>query len=176
MFLRLCYLLKRGCALPLVLDMRSRSVHLLLLLGLLEALKQIMVLLALWMPRLDVTQIGYRITDVWVDPDEIAEDIPATDVVELGQRMTDFVTTVRQDTYEIYGRLDDAQDDRLLMSSQLNSLRRDRRSHARTARLMKSEARASHEAWETNTARKGIDSAEDITDLDGSITESAETR
>ncbi|GJS05455.1 hypothetical protein Tco_0321963 [Tanacetum coccineum] len=28
------------------------------------------------------------------------------------QRMTDFVTTVRHDTYEIYGRLDDAQDDR----------------------------------------------------------------
>ncbi|GKC89534.1 reverse transcriptase domain-containing protein [Tanacetum coccineum] len=92
-------------------------------------------------------EIGYGITDVWVDPDEIAEEIPATDVAELGQRMTDFVTTVRQDTYEIYGRLDDAQDDRLLMSGQLNLLRRDRRSHARTARLMESEARASREAW-----------------------------
>ncbi|GJU82686.1 hypothetical protein Tco_1285051 [Tanacetum coccineum] len=53
----------------------------------------------------------------------------------------------RQDTDEIYGRLDDAQDDRLLMSDQLNLLRRDRRSHARTARLMKGEARASREAW-----------------------------
>nr|GEY16167.1 hypothetical protein [Tanacetum cinerariifolium] len=38
-------------------------------------------------------------------------------------------------------------DDRLLMSGQLNSLRRDRRFHARTARLMKSKVRASHEAW-----------------------------
>nr|GEY77086.1 reverse transcriptase domain-containing protein [Tanacetum cinerariifolium] len=47
----------------------------------------------------------------------------------------------RQDTDEIYGRLDDAQDDRLLMSGQLNMLRRDRRAHARTMRLMKSEAR-----------------------------------
>ncbi|GJZ74347.1 hypothetical protein Tco_0638493 [Tanacetum coccineum] len=113
---------------------------------------------------LDVTQQGrdsYGITDIWEilmrlqrryqqlmeDPDEIAEEIPATDVVELGQRMTDFVTTVRQDTYEIYGRLDDAQDDRLVMSGQLNLLRRDRRSHARTARLMEGEARASREAW-----------------------------
>ncbi|GKD38283.1 hypothetical protein Tco_1258490 [Tanacetum coccineum] len=52
-----------------------------------------------------------------------------------------------QDTDEIYGRLNDAQDDRSLMSGQLNLLRRDRRSHARTARLMESEARASHEAW-----------------------------
>ncbi|GKG55972.1 hypothetical protein Tco_0574866, partial [Tanacetum coccineum] len=61
-------------------------------------------------------EIGYGITDIWVDPDEIAEEIPATNVTKLGQRMIDFVTTVRQDTNEIYGRLDDAHDDRLLMS------------------------------------------------------------
>ncbi|GJT78604.1 putative reverse transcriptase domain-containing protein [Tanacetum coccineum] len=67
--------------------------------------------------------------------------------IELSQRMIDFVTTVRHDTDEIYGRLDDAQDDRLLMSGQLNSLRRDRRSHTRTARLMEAEARASRKAW-----------------------------
>ncbi|GKC88725.1 hypothetical protein Tco_1149374 [Tanacetum coccineum] len=54
---------------------------------------------------------------------------------------------IRQDTYEIYGRLDDAQDDRLLMSGQLNMLHRDRRAHARTARLMETEARLSCEAW-----------------------------
>ncbi|GJU63906.1 hypothetical protein Tco_1245741 [Tanacetum coccineum] len=92
-------------------------------------------------------EIGYGITDIWKDPDEIAEEIPTTDVEELGQRMTDFVTTVRQDTDEIYGRLDNAQDDRLLMSGQLNFLRRDRRAHDCTARLMKSEARASCDAW-----------------------------
>ncbi|GJW46400.1 hypothetical protein Tco_0078046 [Tanacetum coccineum] len=64
-------------------------------------------------------EIGYRITDIWEDPDEIAEEILATDVAELGQRMTDF----------------------------LNLLRRDRCSHAYTARLMESEAKASREAW-----------------------------
>ncbi|GKF63515.1 hypothetical protein Tco_0186963, partial [Tanacetum coccineum] len=78
-------------------------------------------------------EIGYGITNVWKDPYKISEEIPATDVVELGQRMIDFVATVRQDTYEIYRRLDDAQ--------------YDRRSHARTARLMESEARASCESW-----------------------------
>ncbi|GKD68554.1 hypothetical protein Tco_1322644 [Tanacetum coccineum] len=52
----------------------------------------------------------------------------------------------REDTYEIYGRLDDTQDDRLLMSGQLNMLRRDRSAHARTARLMETEARLSCEA------------------------------
>ncbi|GKF91036.1 hypothetical protein Tco_0274737, partial [Tanacetum coccineum] len=49
---------------------------------------------------------------------------------EIGQRMTDFVTTVRQDTDEIYRRLGDAHDARSLISDQLNLLRRDRCSHA----------------------------------------------
>ncbi|GJW99497.1 hypothetical protein Tco_0183411 [Tanacetum coccineum] len=92
-------------------------------------------------------EIGYEITNVWEAPDKIAKEIPMTDVVELGQRMIDFVMTVRQDTDEIYVRLDDAQDDRLVMSCQLNLLRRDRRSHARTARLMDGEAKVAHEAW-----------------------------
>ncbi|GJQ92802.1 hypothetical protein Tco_0003941 [Tanacetum coccineum] len=92
-------------------------------------------------------EIGYGITNILEDPNEIAEEIPVANVAELGQRMTHFVTTVKQDTDEIYGRLDDAQDDTSLMSGQLNLLRRDRRSHARTTRLMESEARASREAW-----------------------------
>ncbi|GKA70953.1 hypothetical protein Tco_0777092, partial [Tanacetum coccineum] len=92
-------------------------------------------------------EIGYGITNVWVDPDDIAEEIPATNVAELGKRMTDFFTTVRHDTDEIYGRLDDAQDDKLLMSGQLNFLRKDRPSHARTAKLIEGEAITSHEDW-----------------------------
>ncbi|GKE25610.1 hypothetical protein Tco_1440994 [Tanacetum coccineum] len=44
---------------------------------------------------------------------EDVQGTPAvTDVAELIQRMTDFVMIVRQDTNEIYWRLDDAQDDR----------------------------------------------------------------
>ncbi|GJS84634.1 hypothetical protein Tco_0751175 [Tanacetum coccineum] len=91
--------------------------------------------------------IGYEITDVWMDPDEIRKEILPTDVAELGQRMTNFVTTIRQDTDEIYGRLDDAHDNRSLMSGQLNLLHRDRSAYACTTRLMESEARASREAW-----------------------------
>ncbi|GJV32194.1 hypothetical protein Tco_1392594 [Tanacetum coccineum] len=68
--------------------------------------------------------VGYGVTDTW---DDMVEDI--------------------QDTYEIYVRLDDAQDDRLLMSGRLNKLHRDRHAHARTALLMEREARLSREAW-----------------------------
>ncbi|GJX36976.1 hypothetical protein Tco_0250279 [Tanacetum coccineum] len=54
---------------------------------------------------------------------------------------------IRQDINEIYVRPDDAHDERLLMSGQLNMLGRDRCAHACTARLMETEARLSHEAW-----------------------------
>ncbi|GJS97095.1 hypothetical protein Tco_0804063 [Tanacetum coccineum] len=64
-----------------------------------------------------------------------------TDETELGRRVTDLVTTVRQDTDEIYERLDDAQTKQHMVTSQVNMLVRDRRAHARTARLMKIEAR-----------------------------------
>nr|GEV62961.1 hypothetical protein [Tanacetum cinerariifolium] len=47
---------------------------------------------------------------------------------------------IRQDTDEFYRRLDDAQDDKSLMSNQLNLLRRDRRAHARIPRLIESDA------------------------------------
>ncbi|GJZ66767.1 hypothetical protein Tco_0623463 [Tanacetum coccineum] len=91
--------------------------------------------------------VGYGITDTWDEMVDAMQEVPATDVAELSQRMTDFVMTVRQDNDEIYGRLYDKEDDRSLMSGQLNLLRRDRRAHARTARLMESEDRLSSEAW-----------------------------
>ncbi|GKF91710.1 hypothetical protein Tco_0275411 [Tanacetum coccineum] len=47
--------------------------------------------------------------------------------------MTKFTTRVRQDTNEIYTRLDDKQTERKLMAGRLNMLYRDRRAHARTA-------------------------------------------
>ncbi|GKA00660.1 hypothetical protein Tco_0673325 [Tanacetum coccineum] len=91
--------------------------------------------------------VGYGITDTW---DEMLVDMPgapATDDTELGRQMTEFTTRVRQDTDEIYTRLDDEQSERQLMAGRLNMLYRDRRAHARTARLMEAEARMSREAW-----------------------------
>ncbi|GJW24209.1 reverse transcriptase domain-containing protein [Tanacetum coccineum] len=91
--------------------------------------------------------VGYGITDTW---DEMLVDMPgapATDDTELGRRMTEFATRVRQDTYEIYVRLDDEQTERQLMAGRLNMLYRDRRAHARTTLLMEREARMSREAW-----------------------------
>ncbi|GJZ41508.1 hypothetical protein Tco_0588394 [Tanacetum coccineum] len=54
---------------------------------------------------------------------------PATNNTELGRWMTEFATRVRQDTYEIYVRLEDEQTERQLMAGRLNMLYRDRRAH-----------------------------------------------
>ncbi|GJZ71830.1 hypothetical protein Tco_0635681 [Tanacetum coccineum] len=91
--------------------------------------------------------VSYGITDTWDEMLVGMPGAPATDDTELGRWMTNFVTTVRQDTGEIYGRLDDAQDDRSLMSGRLNMLFRDRCAHTRTSLLMEREARLSREAW-----------------------------
>ncbi|GJZ65603.1 hypothetical protein Tco_0622299 [Tanacetum coccineum] len=92
--------------------------------------------------------VGYGITDSW---DEIVKAMQGTLVVtnmaEFSQRMKEFETRVRQDTDEIYTRLDDEQSKRQLMAGRLNMLYRDRHAHARTARLIETKARISREAW-----------------------------
>ncbi|GJV50906.1 hypothetical protein Tco_1446647 [Tanacetum coccineum] len=47
--------------------------------------------------------VGYGIIDTWEDMvEDVQGTLVVTDMAELSQRMTDFVTTIRQDTYEIY--------------------------------------------------------------------------
>ncbi|GJY82781.1 hypothetical protein Tco_0496157 [Tanacetum coccineum] len=53
----------------------------------------------------------------------------------------------RQDTDEVYTRLDDEQSQRQLLAGRLNMLFRDRRAHAYTRHQMETEARLSREAW-----------------------------
>ncbi|GKA35367.1 integrase, catalytic region, zinc finger, CCHC-type containing protein [Tanacetum coccineum] len=93
------------------------------------------------------SDVGYRITNTWDEMLVGMPGAPATDDTELGRRMTNFITNVRQDTDEIYGRLDKAQDARAVLSGRLNLLQKDRCSHAYTALLMEREARLSREAW-----------------------------
>ncbi|GKD81883.1 hypothetical protein Tco_1348722, partial [Tanacetum coccineum] len=92
--------------------------------------------------------VGYGITESWDEIVEAMQGTPVvTDVAEFSQRMAVFETRVRQDTNEIYTRLDDEQTEWQLMVGRLNMLYRDRRAYARTARLMETEARMSREAW-----------------------------
>ncbi|GJX47102.1 hypothetical protein Tco_0272292 [Tanacetum coccineum] len=66
--------------------------------------------------------VGYGITNTWDEMLVGMPGAPATDDTELGRRMTEFATMVRQDTDEIYERLDEVQDARAVLSSLLNLL------------------------------------------------------
>ncbi|GKE79962.1 hypothetical protein Tco_1549962 [Tanacetum coccineum] len=57
------------------------------------------------------------------------------------------ITDSWRDTDEVYTRLDDEQSGRQLLAGRLNMLFRDRRTHTRTARLMKTKDRMPREAW-----------------------------
>nr|GFC32209.1 hypothetical protein [Tanacetum cinerariifolium] len=92
-------------------------------------------------------EVGYGITDSWDEIVETLQGAPVSTDTELGGYVKEFETRVRQDTDEIYTRLDDEQTERQLLAGRLNMLFRDRRAHAYTRQLMETEARMSKEAW-----------------------------
>nr|GFA64980.1 hypothetical protein [Tanacetum cinerariifolium] len=92
-------------------------------------------------------EVGYGITDSWDEILETLHGAPVGTDTELGGYMREFETRVRQDTEEIYMRLDNEQSERQLLAGQLNMLFRDRRAHAYTRHLMETEAMMSREAW-----------------------------
>nr|GFA91598.1 hypothetical protein [Tanacetum cinerariifolium] len=92
-------------------------------------------------------EVGYGITDSWDEIVETLQGAPVSTDTELGGYMREFETRVRQDTDEIYMRLDDEQTERQLLAGQHNMLFRDRGAHAYIRHLMETEARMSREAW-----------------------------
>nr|GEZ46854.1 retrovirus-related Pol polyprotein from transposon TNT 1-94 [Tanacetum cinerariifolium] len=91
--------------------------------------------------------VGYGITDSWDEIVETLQGAPVSTDTELGEYVREFETRIRQDTDEIYMRLDDEQTERQLLAGRLNMLFRDIRAHAYTRHLMETEARMSREAW-----------------------------
>nr|GEX23795.1 putative reverse transcriptase domain-containing protein [Tanacetum cinerariifolium] len=92
-------------------------------------------------------EVGYGITNSWDEILETLQGEPVSIDTELSGYVREFETRVRQDTNEIYMRLDDEQTERQLLAGRLNMLFRDRRVHAYTRHLMEIEARMSREAW-----------------------------
>nr|GFB57688.1 hypothetical protein [Tanacetum cinerariifolium] len=92
-------------------------------------------------------EVGYGITDSWDEIMETLQGAPVSINTELGGYVREFETRVRQDTDEIYMRLDDEQTERQLLAGRLNMLFRDRCAHVYTRQLIETEARMSREAW-----------------------------
>nr|GEW70927.1 hypothetical protein [Tanacetum cinerariifolium] len=61
-------------------------------------------------------EVGYGITDSWDEIVETLQGAPVSTDTELGGYVREFETRVRQDTYEIYMRLDDEQTERQLLA------------------------------------------------------------
>ncbi|GKD66748.1 hypothetical protein Tco_1308856 [Tanacetum coccineum] len=99
-------------------------------------------------------EVGYRITDSWDEIVEILQGAPVSTDTELGQHMTAFETRVRQDTNEIYTRLDDEQKARLSRESWRRSMDVSDLVHgeAVTSKMLKADHRRSAEMRELRTA------------------------
>nr|GFC88143.1 hypothetical protein [Tanacetum cinerariifolium] len=95
--------------------------------------------------------VGYGITDSLDEIVEALQGAPVSTDTELGGYMREFETRVRQDTEEIYIRLDDEQSERQLLAGRLNMLFRDRRAHTYTRHLMETGDRMSRDAWVRST-------------------------
>ncbi|GJX37502.1 putative reverse transcriptase domain-containing protein [Tanacetum coccineum] len=91
--------------------------------------------------------VGYGITDSWDEIVETPQGAPVSTDTELGRHMTAFETRVRQDTDEIYTRLDDEQ-----MMGQMSEIKElhaaDRRRQAVTSEMLKADHRRSAEMRE----------------------------
>nr|GFC83931.1 hypothetical protein [Tanacetum cinerariifolium] len=67
-------------------------------------------------------EVGYGITDSWDEIVETLQGAPVSTDTELGGYMREFETRVRQDTEEIYIRLDDEQNASDLVRGEVMSL------------------------------------------------------
>nr|GEX33845.1 reverse transcriptase domain-containing protein [Tanacetum cinerariifolium] len=97
--------------------------------------------------RYRVEQAGYEITDTWDKiVDTLMEMAPNT-LEGVNERVTELDTTIRQRMDEFEIRFEEAQDDRALLRSRVNTLFRDRPDHHLTAMLIDKEAMYAREAW-----------------------------
>nr|GFB03095.1 hypothetical protein [Tanacetum cinerariifolium] len=102
--------------------------------------------------RLDITlgpiyEVGESSSAAAARPARGFRGAPVSSDTELGGYVREIETRVKQDTDEIYMRLDDEQTERQLLAGRINMLFRDRRAHTYTCHLMEIEARMSREAW-----------------------------
>ncbi|GKC42988.1 hypothetical protein Tco_1060710, partial [Tanacetum coccineum] len=96
-------------------------------------------------------EIRYGITDSWDEIVETLQGAPVSTDIELGRHMTAYETRVRQDTNEVYTRLEDEQI--LAQMSEIRELHAaDRRRQAVISEMLKVDQRRSAEMRELRTA------------------------
>nr|GEW78962.1 hypothetical protein [Tanacetum cinerariifolium] len=104
-------------------------------------------------------EVGYGITDTWDEMLVGMPRAPTTDETELGRKMTNFVTTVGQDTDEIYA---------WVPSMDASDLAH---SHSGGSTTFKDRGVVGGRPQETGTIHRGTGTAEDPTDSDDRVLE-----
>ncbi|GJZ17518.1 hypothetical protein Tco_0553641 [Tanacetum coccineum] len=94
-----------------------------------------------------VMETGYGITDTWDEIVEAMLEVAPTTLEGVNQRVTKLATTVRQENEESQVRFEDAQDNRVYLRAQVNTLFRDRPYHRHTAMILDREAMYARLAW-----------------------------
>ncbi|GJY87699.1 hypothetical protein Tco_0502327 [Tanacetum coccineum] len=120
--------------------------------------------------------VSYGITDTW---DEMLVDMlgaPVTDDTEMGRRMTEFTTRVRQDTDEIYTKLDDEQGYVVTYSGGSTAGNDYRVIGNRPQEAGGDDRDASGKLQETEAVHRGTEAAEEASDSDDIVREIAGTR
>ncbi|GJV18089.1 hypothetical protein Tco_1363412 [Tanacetum coccineum] len=92
-------------------------------------------------------ELDYDITDTWDDLVGAIDEIAPTTIEGVNQRVTHLATIVEEETTNMYGIMEDAQDDRSQLRGQVNLLYRDRPVHRRLAVMIEREAKMAREAW-----------------------------
>ncbi|GJR98192.1 putative reverse transcriptase domain-containing protein [Tanacetum coccineum] len=85
--------------------------------------------------------------DTWNEIFEAMMEVAPTTLEGVNQRVTELVTTVRQETEEFQVRFEDAQDDRTYLRARVNTLFRDRPYHCHTSMILDREAMYAHISW-----------------------------
>nr|GEV86515.1 hypothetical protein [Tanacetum cinerariifolium] len=126
--------------------------------------------------RLDFTYgTDYKFIDTLDASIRDTEERALTTLKEVDERVTYISTTLRQETKDIYVWNEDAQDDRDLLRSQINMLRRDRRYFSSMSFAFEREAMYARGAWscskDRNTALEDLIRAQEarIIALDAQI-------
>nr|GEV39487.1 putative reverse transcriptase domain, ribonuclease H-like domain, aspartic peptidase domain protein [Tanacetum cinerariifolium] len=112
--------------------------------------------------RYRVEQAGYGITDTWDEIVDTLMKIALTTMEGVNERVTELDNTVRQRTSEFEISFEEAQDDRALLRSRVNTLFKDRPNHRHTAMVMNREAMYACEAWAYSMDSSSAIAAHDV--------------
>nr|GEU42110.1 hypothetical protein [Tanacetum cinerariifolium] len=115
--------------------MRRERVQLLLPLDRLKVVGQTMDSVEAEIRRRRAEDIGYGITDTWIDSRDVVEEEALTTLKRVNTRVTELAAVQEQDTQDIYGVIEDTQGRQMEIFQRVKALIDDSQYHYETGRV-----------------------------------------